>query len=356
MQRLTRPMFFSSLLIAASISAVCQSGVQGDLPTGQEQNPAVLPETGPLATAAAQPVIVPAVQALIAFKDSDVKFSVAQLMEILRDKRHEGWVLAAYPDPRTKRPLIGAGFSLDLPAREHPQRDPLNPNPFFEPASAELWQAAGLDSAKLDTILNDFRLKTKYWTNKQFRRNIRYLPAQITEEEANKLLRIAIVQAALNGRAYCRNFDALTASQQMAVTQLVYQMGVNLEQFTQFRTLINHDGLAGSGSQQAAMQEIAMNSTPPMDAAYWDTVQRSLMQSQWARLYRTRAIAVIAMFDPNYANSPTAAERRVSAILRPAVIRRNRVHPKASTKLVSGKSKRSQSSKRKAAKMPGKEA
>ena len=46
-------------------------------------------------------------------------------MEILRDHRHEGWVLAAYPDPNTGRPLIGAGFSLDVEAALHLQRDPL---------------------------------------------------------------------------------------------------------------------------------------------------------------------------------------------------------------------------------------
>jgi hypothetical protein len=59
---------------------------------------------------------------------------------------------AAYPDLKTGHPLIGAGFNLDLPAREHPQRDPFNPHPFLEPSSAELWQAAGLDPERLRTI------------------------------------------------------------------------------------------------------------------------------------------------------------------------------------------------------------
>ena len=349
MHRLTRPLFFATLLLAASIPAVCQSVGQVDSGTsGQNAVPVGLPEGASAAPAAAAPTSAPAVQALLAFKDTDVKFSVAQLMEILQDKRHEGWVLAAYPDPKTKRPLIGAGFSLDLPAREHPQRDPLNPNPFFEPASADLWQASGLESAQLAKILDDFQLKTKYWTNRQFRRNIRYLPAQISEDDANKLLRIAIVQAALNARAYCRNFDALTASQQMAITQLVYQMGVNLEQFTQFRALINYENSAEDGSHQAAVQEVALRSAPAMNAPYWDTVQRSLMQSQWARLYRTRAVAVIAMLDPAYADSPTAAERRVNAILRPA--RRSKLRAKASTELVSERKKSSQSAHAKIAK------
>src|SRR5664280_3625547 len=93
-------------------------------------------------------------QPLFDFKDSDIKFSLNSLMSVLRDSRHEGWVLAAYPDPKTSRPLIGAGFGLDVAATEHIQRDPLNPHPFLEPSTAQLWQAAGLDSARLQNILD----------------------------------------------------------------------------------------------------------------------------------------------------------------------------------------------------------
>src|SRR5579863_6047075 len=104
------------------------------------------PVTAPMAIEVpVEPPATPAVQQLLDFKNSDVKFDLSGLMEILRDRRHEGWVLAAYPDPKTSQPLIGAGFSLDLPAREHPQRDALNPHPFLGPSSAELWQGAGLD-------------------------------------------------------------------------------------------------------------------------------------------------------------------------------------------------------------------
>ena len=46
-------------------------------------------------------------------------------------------------------------------------------------------------------------------------------------------------------------------------------------------------------------------------------MQTTLIQSQWARRYSTRAIAVIAMFDPNYDQDPKAAERKVQAALRP---------------------------------------
>ncbi len=57
---------------------------------------------------------------LLNFKESDIKFSLPAMMETLRDHRHEGWVLAAYPDPNTGRPLIGAGFSLDVQATRIP--------------------------------------------------------------------------------------------------------------------------------------------------------------------------------------------------------------------------------------------
>jgi hypothetical protein len=64
-------------------------------------------------------------------------------------------------------------------------------------------------------------------------------------------------------------------------------------------------------------------------AEYWTGVQKSLMTTQWARLYRTRAISVIAMLDPAYVDDPTAAERRVGATLRPAVTHRRGRHAAA---------------------------
>ncbi len=180
---------------------------------------------------------------LFDFKDSDIKFQLASLMNILRDSRHESWVLAAYPDPKTSRPLIGAGFSLDVAATEHTQRDPLNPHPFLEPSSAQLWQAAGLDPDKLQIILDQYDRDLDAWKKKNFRRKIRTheLSPQLTDEEATKLLRISAIQATYNARAYCRMFDQLTASQQMALSQLVFQMGVNLEEFTQFLSTVNDD-------------------------------------------------------------------------------------------------------------------
>jgi len=247
---------------------------------------------------------------LFDFKDSDIKFQLSTLMNTLRDSRHEGWVLAAYPDPKTSRPLIGAGFGLDVPATEHIQRDPLNPHPFLEPSTAQLWQAAGLDSAQLQAILDQYDRELKAWKKKNFRKKIRThaLSPEITEEEATKLLRISAIQATYNARAYCREFDQLTASQQMAVSQLVFQMGINLEEFTQFLSAIN-DGPSPDSAQPGS------NAEP--EAEHWKTVQTTLIQSQWARRYSSRAVAVIAMFDPNYDNDPKAAERKVQATLHP---------------------------------------
>jgi hypothetical protein len=272
-----------------------------------------LSDKGPSAT-------ISTVQLLRDFKDADVKFDLNDLMEILRDHRHEGWVLAAYPDPKTSDPLIGAGFTLNLPVRKHPQQDPLNPHPFLEPSSAELWQAAGLDADRLQRILDQYKGRMAAWNKKKFRKKIKTLPPDITADEATLLLRISAVQAIYNAKAYCRYFDQLTPSQQMALSQLVYQMGVNLEEFTQFLALINADSIANDPSAE----------TPPKvsatDQQFWNSVQKSLMQSQWARLYRVRAVAVIAMLDPTYADSPGAAENRISAALHPPRAHRRRSH------------------------------
>jgi hypothetical protein len=226
-------------------------------------------------------------------------------------------VLAAYPDPKTGHPLIGAGFTLDLPAREHPQPDPLNPHPFLEPSSADLWRASGLDPDRLQAILDEYNDRFSMWRKKRFRQKIRTLTPQINDDDATLLLRIAAVQAIYNAKAYCRNFDQLSASQQMALSQLVYQMGVNLARFDEFLSLIN-DG------KPAQVADASLESPTLGTLEYWRSVQHSLMQSQWAKLYRTRAIAVIAMLDPAYADSPSTAEHFVSATLRPAVAHRRR--------------------------------
>jgi len=312
----------SVVVLAAAVKVFGQT--PSGLPT--DTAPQQMAATAVASDALAIPVAstTPAVQMLESFTQADVKFDVDHLMDLLRDRNHEGWVLAAYPDPKTGQPLIGAGVSIDLPAREHAQRDPLNPNPFLEPASAELWQAAGLEPERLNRILDDFHQKLDTWGKQEFRSHIRELSPQITEDEAGQLLRIAIVQSILNARAYCRSFDRLTGWQQMAVSQLVFQMGTNLEEFTQFLDLINSDDIAAPLARKVAVR----------DVAYWNAVQKSLIQSQWARLYRSRAISVIAMLDPRYSQNPRMAERRVGAVLRPAVIHRHRGRG-ASTQLAS---------------------
>ena len=219
---------------------------------------------------------------LFDLKDSNTKFNLESLMRTLRDSRHEGWVLAAYPDPNTSRPLIGAGFSLDVAAREHIQNDPLNPNTFVEPSSAQLWQAAGLDPEQLQRILDQFDHNLKAWKKKSYRKRIRThkLPPELTEEEATRLLRVSAVQAVHNARAYCRDFDLLTASQQMALSQLVFQMGVNLEEFVQFLTTLN-DGVilrdAATSNISAENAARALESSPA--SAHRKSMGQTLYQS-----------------------------------------------------------------------------
>jgi hypothetical protein len=308
------------------------------------QSPA--PQTNP-ASLSATPVsvdpqlptaeTVQSVQQLLESATTGIKFDVRDLMEILRDRRHEGWVLAAYPDPKTAQPLIGAGVSLDLPARPHPQSDPLNPHGFLEPSSADLWQAAGLDPDRLRTILDQFQHRMSVWDKKGFRKRIKTLEPQINDDEATMLLRVSALQAIYNARGYCRCFDQLTPSQQMALSQLVYQMGVNLQEFNQFLDQINNyaqisnnvGGTESASSPPAPL--LAARASMAADAEYWKTVQQSLVQSQWARLYRVRAVSVIAMLDPQYHDAPSTAERRIALLLHPAVVHQRRGRAVATT-------------------------
>ena len=349
------------MLLAGSVTTLAQT-----LPTGTpvlstapqpsvaiSQQPAQVREN-PLRTPSP---LAPPLQPLLDFKDSDIKFNLQTLMYTLRDNRHEGWVLAAYPDPKTSRPLIGAGFSLDLPAREHPQSDPLNPNQFLEPSSAQLWEAAGLEPQHLQAMLEQFDRELSTWKKQKFRRKVRTqaLFPEISEEDAIKLLRISTIQAVHNARAYCRDFDRLTGPQQMALTQLVFQMGVNLEEFTQFLFAINHHASANSpqtSSAAMASASFAPGQRQPVDtlsfasasspapgagsfdaaattafvddAEYWKAVQETLIHSDWARRYNTRAVSVIAMFNPEYQNAPWAAEAEVRAEVHPLHTRRRR--------------------------------
>src|SRR5580658_1344505 len=171
--------FMGSAVLAIVLALSASGQIVPDSPApfpARSQPPAVL---APSTTAISDFTPTPnAVQQLLAFKDSDVKFELRDLMEILRDRRHEGWVLAAYPDPKTGHPLIGAGFSLDLPEREHPQLDPFNTHPFVEPSSAELWQAAGLDSERMHSILDQYDNRMATWTRRGYRKRIKSLTPQ----------------------------------------------------------------------------------------------------------------------------------------------------------------------------------
>jgi hypothetical protein len=249
--------------------------------------------------------------------ESDTKFRLQSLMTTLRDPKHENWVLAAYPDPKTGRPLIGAGFSLDVEATDHPQLDPLNPRTFLEPSSAQLWEAAGLDPAKLQKILDQYERELKAWKKKNFRKKIKthQLSPQLTDADATRLLQVSAEQSVHNARAYCREFDQLTASQQMALSELVYQMGVNLEEFIQFLGTLNdlsYRDLALTGVNGEA------------EAEHWKAVQNTLIDSDWARRYSTRAVTVIAMFDPQYEVDPAKAEGVVRAEVHPLVVHHRR--------------------------------
>ncbi len=340
----------ATVVLTASVASLAQTA-SVDKPAPQSPNtPVQRVEAPQLSVRPALPVSP--LQPLLDFKDSDIKFNLQSLMNTLRDNRHEGWVLAAYPDPKTSRPLIGAGFSLDLPAREHAQRDALNPNQFLEPSSAQLWEAAGLEPQRLQTMLEQFDRELSVWKKKKFRRKIhtRDLFPEISEDDAMKLLRISTIQAVHNARAYCRNFDQLNGPQQMALTQLVFQMGVNLEEFTQFLFAINNGpaniaisaapsvstvSAANVGGEPAlspatlsaisaaplpvqsfAQSSAAMTPAGP-EAEYWKSVQETLIHSDWARRYSTRAVSVIAMFDPAYESAPWAAESRVRAEVHP---------------------------------------
>jgi len=189
------------------------------------------------------------------------------------------------------------------------QRNPLNPNAFIEPSSAELWQEAGLDLEELNVILDQYYQRQTLWGKATFRQKIRAheLPPDISEEEAMRLLRISTLQAIHNARAYCVDFDEMNASQQMALSQLVFQMGVNLEEFVAFLSVIN--GFAGE-SHTGQNASVVRNSN-------WKAVQGTLVHSDWARRYAIRAISVIAMFDPNYDRGPNRAEDQVRVWIHP---------------------------------------
>jgi hypothetical protein len=339
--------FTSKSLIVVALTLFLGLPASSQSSSGADPLTLAATPTAQSATVLSEATVSPAVRMVADFKDSDVKFDVNDLVDILRDRRHEGWVLAAYPDPRTGQPLIGAGFSLDLPEREHPQTDPLNPHQFLEPSSADLWRAAGFDPGRLDDILKVFYERKQMWNKRTWRRELYSLATQISDEDATQLVRVGAIQAIYNARAYCRNFDQLTGPQQMAMAQLVYQMGVNLQHFNAFLAMINSGAGSASGLQPAAMNSATLAQDPNAAPAfedqtprYWQDVQKSLTGSQWAHKYRTRAIAVIAMLDPTYGDDPSAAEQRVGDVLLPSARHRRHGHAAVTTRQVAARTHR----------------
>ena len=113
----------------------------------------------------------------------------------------------------------------------------------------------------------------------------------------------------------------------MALSQLVFQMGTNLEQFVDFLGALNDE----SGAREMAQLDGFMET----DTQHWQTIQRTLMDSQWARRYSIRASTVIAMFDPDYNQQPGAAEQRVEAVLRPPAPVRAKIRTTATLRMAS---------------------
>ena len=198
-------------------------------------------------------------------------------MDILRDHQHEGWVLAAYPDPNTRRPLIGAGFSLDvagdgsLAARS---TESVHLCGTFRRAAVA---GGGSGSRTVTAYPRPVRPQCSYLVAEgpiAERLSVIRSRGQLTDEEATRLLRISAIQAIYNARAYCRGFDRLTASQQMALSQLVFQMGTNLGGFVQFLDAVNDEDNAHELAKLDGYLETYTE--------HWQRVQNTLIDSQWA--------------------------------------------------------------------------
>jgi hypothetical protein len=122
----------------------------------------------------------------------------------------------------------------------------------------------------------------------------------------------------------------------MALSQLVYQMGVNLEEFVDFLSAIN--GYFPDSKNRPAIQKVD-----------WKAAQRTLLESDWARRYSNRAIAVIAMFNPSYSARPRQAVRQVHDLIYPPPAHQRkyaRTNKKARTELARNSPRRPASKRR----------
>ncbi len=234
-------------------------------------------------------------------------------MDILRDHQHEGWVLAAYPDPTpagrsSVRVSVWMCRQRRIRSLIHSIR--IRSSSLRRSSFGKLPGSRRSGCSKSSISLTGMQMPGPQ--NSIADRVIRHtLTPQLTEEEATRLLRISAIQAVYNARGYCRGFDRLTGPQQMALSQLVFQMGTNLEAFVEFLGALNDE----NNIRELPLLDGYMET----DAEHWQTVQSTLIDSLWARRYSVRAATVIAMFDPKYNEQPVAAEQRVEAILRPPV-------------------------------------
>ena len=93
--------------------------------------------------------------------------------------------------------------------------------------------------------------------------------------------------------------------------------------------------LAALNDENGARELPRLDGYLETEPEHWRTVQRTLIDSQWARRYTIRAATVIAMFDPDYNQAPSAAEQRVEAVLRPPVEYRTKSRPTATLRVAS---------------------
>ncbi len=290
------------------------------------------------ATASSRPLTEPIpipqgthAEALFPFKDSDIKFKMEDMMGLLRDGDHESWRLTAYPDANSPGvALIGAGFNLsvtaDLSNTPGDPRDPYqyNAKARKEPSSRTLWEAAGLDGKKLDQVLEHFeRHKKRFGRSRLAFATLDMLSHDITEEEATRLLYVSARQAVHNAMAYAKDFDQMTGPQQMGMSQLVYQMGSHLAPWTDgrgeehrgfqnFLDVVNDTSYRQASAPGAAGDPKAARKA---ETEHWETVREHLIDSHWYRKYNTRAVEVVAMFDPDYdPRKPEIAEKQVRAL------------------------------------------
>jgi hypothetical protein len=111
----------------------------------------------------------------------------------------------------------------------------------------------------------------------------------------------------------------MSASQQMAACQLVYQIGRKLDDYTDEKGKLHkgfHKFFAVANDISYRQENAAREKEPTQ---HWQQMQAELIDSQWFRMHSSRATRVIAMFDPIYDLNPSLAEQNVKALARKVV-------------------------------------